>query len=192
MPEPKIQQMVDYTLTNGLYSLKIPSVHYLYEYHGTQMVIKSPIYPTEVIRVFYDLVKTVGEIRGVYIPVCAFGFTDVYIYLSSFISDYQLIADNTDGVCVHKHRHHSGGIIDEYKAKLNSSEINTVHQKCLIPQYTNVNMNLINSDCTSSSQNSLPLVLDHDMLIVPQNTNTSDESISTTTVVCNNGVPRLL
>ncbi len=188
LPEPSFSStVIDLTLTTGLYRLDIPSIHYLYQYDGFRMNVADVVYTTDVIRVSYDVVSTVEMIKGVYLPVCTFHYTDAYIYLSSFISNYQFIADNTDGICVHKHRH-GGEIVDEYITKLfSANEDNVIHQKCMIPQLTEVEMNLLNSDC-SSSTTSLNLMLDLDRLVVPQNTNTTNIHMSTV-AVCLNGDP---
>ena len=106
LPEPSLSStVIDLTLTTGLYRLDIPSIHYLYQYDGFRMNVVDVVYTTDVIRVSNDIVSTVEMIKGVYLSVCTFHYTDAYIYLSSFISNYQFIADNADGICVHKHRH---------------------------------------------------------------------------------------
>ena len=191
LPEPSsLLTVTDLTLTTGLYRLDIPSIHYLYQFDGNQMTVVDVVYTTDVIRISYDIVSTVKIIKGVYLPVCVFHYTDAYIYLSSFISDYQFVADNTNGLCVHKHRH-SGELVYEYTNKLllNDSSNNVIHQKCMIPQLVDVEMNLMNSDCSSSASSSLDLVLDLDRLVIPQNINTTDNHMSTVTTVCLNGQP---
>ena len=56
----------------------------------------------------------------------------------------------------------------------------------MIPHLTEVEMNLLNSDCSSSTA-SLNLMLDLDRMVIPQNTITTSNHMSTVTAVCLNG-----
>ena len=175
-PQPSHIYVTDYTgITDG-YNIIVSHDHILYEMNDTD------IYPVdkilnynnlydENIRVAYGIVSTERITKGVYLPVCTFIYRRVYIYLNSFMT-YRFEPNNEPTeICIHGNRHDDRRLIDEYTNKINiNNDITVVHQKCMIPTFSNSYgyHKILNQDTCNDNATSVITIISGPF-IIPQN-----------------------